>query len=351
MRSVVRYVLIGFMALIGCLALLLYWADQTARPEFASAIECPDPASPHCFQLSNGVILSAPTIHKNISGQEYEVVIATRGKKVDLFLQPSTGDASVIVAGAPVAVEWWLGNPVSVFISDRRISTTDSPEADHSVFVYVGLVLLWIAAISLVLNLINRRMAAAAFALRVAPVTPVPVVAVIKPRIQDALLPAVIVGLIALLSVKPLFDAGLRTIVLAADLVVLGPIAVRTILNLRNGALKFDADSVTQCAWNGRPHRWAISQIKCASVVSVQWSDLGLPALRFIGTGDTELFTVSSVMWDLRLVAGACLSHGIDVFFGDPRDRRRGINWARQAERLVVLLPVLVMVVLSLRRT
>jgi hypothetical protein len=360
-RNVIRYFLIALAATAGGLLLLASFALSREAEVFDQAVECPDAKSVNCYQLFPGVI-EAVSVTRTASGQQDEVTIATGGEDHQVFLEPSKSDVALVRVGAPVMVEWWNAILVTVVISGRTIPTTASPDADHSQFAYVGWILVASAATLVAVSLVNRRMATAAFALKSGPSraalralaaarTATPDGAdswLIKPRMQRVLIVPALIGLVVLVSVRLLLNPGLRPLALAGDALVLVPVAVRTILDLRNGRLTLDHGSIGVIEWAGHARRWSLSQVERAEVVSMRWWDLGIPSLQFVADNGSELFMLSSLEWDIQELVAACHAVGLPVYIGHRPLRSQGINWSRQASRLAVLVPSLVMLVLSL---
>jgi hypothetical protein len=352
MGRVVRYIVIAVAGLGGIVCLLLYLVLSTPNDDFLHAAQCPDATSVHCYQLSDGVIKKVTVVNKtafNASDKQVDdVFITTRNETVDVFMTLSTADARLLSAGTNVTVTWWLGSPVTLRVGTRDLITDDNPTADHSIYAYSGLIMLWFAATSLGAVLINRRGALTMAALY-RPRTTGPAGGLIAPRLQDGLLPLVGIGFVGLVSVRLLVNSAVRPIAIAGDIILLGPILIRTFFVLRRSRLTIDASGVSFADWTGRRRSWKVDHFDRAAIISPTWVNLGIPTLKFVATGGTELFSLSSMLWDLQAAASACRAVGIPVLLGErPQRGAWGIDWGRQLERLAVALPLIVMIGLTL---
>src|SRR5258708_22657937 len=83
---------------------------------------------------------------------------------------PSAADAPLVKAGAPVTVEWYVGNVATVWILGRAIRSISSPAVPAN-FAYIGWALVWLAALFWAVMLVDRRMGALFAAVRLLPPT------------------------------------------------------------------------------------------------------------------------------------------------------------------------------------
>jgi hypothetical protein len=314
-------------------------------------VECADTSSDHCFQLYPGVI-QAVRAAQTSSGEQDAVDVASRATNIHLSLLPSVADASLVVAGTPVTVEWYVGSVATVWIGNRAVPSTSNLAAGHADFAYVGWMLVWLAALFWAIVLLNRRMLALFAAVRILPsAARVHALAarevilpggttgwVVKSRAQQALfLPLVLVAL-ALISIRPLMNLDLRLFALVGDALLFGWIIVRLVLTFRNSRVVADHVSIAIADWLGRMRSWPVTGIERVAIVGVRWTDWAVPALLFIGRDGTELFGVTSLYWNLDEIGALCLRLGIPLSLGYVPTRPRRINRMRLAMNLVVTL-------------
>jgi hypothetical protein len=344
------YLVIAAFAAAGCVFLLLDHSEYDAANAFRNAVECADTSSDHCYQLYPGVIQTVRTAQTS-SGEQDALDIASRGSTIRVSLLPSAADASLIQAGSPVTVEWYVGSVATVWIGGQAIAST-SNLATHANFAYVGWILVWLAALFWAVLLVDRRMLALFAAVRILPATAeVRAMAarevilprgttgwVVKPRAQEALLLPFVLAALALISVRPLMNPGSRPLAVVGDVLLFGPMIVRFALTLRNGRIMADHASITRVNWLGRMHSWALADIEQAAIVGLRWSNWAVPALLFIDRGGTELFRVTSINWNLDEVGALCVRIGLPLSVGYPPTQPRRVNRVRLAMSLVAVL-------------
>jgi hypothetical protein len=334
------YLVIAAFAAAGCVFLLLDHSEYDAAAAFGNAVECADTSSDQCYQLYPGVI-QAVHVDQTSSGQEDRVDIDSVGSTIRVALLPSAADASLIQAGAPVTVEWYVGSVATVWIGGRAIPSTSSL-ATHANLAYIGWGLVWLAVLFWAVLLVDRRMLALFAAVRILPAT-AKVQAmgsrevilpggttgwVVKPRAQETLLLPFLLAVLALISVRPLMNPGSRPLAVLGDILLFGPLIVRFALTLRNGRLMGGRPSVMRVDWLGREQSWPLADIDHAAIVGVRWSDWTVPTLRFIGRDGTELFAVTSLNWNLDEIGALCVKLGVPISVGYvPKQPRRVSRW------------------------
>ena len=338
------YLLIAAFATAGCIFLLLDHSEYDAATNFRSAVECPDANSDHCYQLYPGVI-QAVRVAQTTSGEQDAVDITSRGSTIHLSLLPSPAAASLVAAGAPVTVEWYVGSVATVWIGSQAIPSTANLAAGHDNFAYIGWILVWLAALFWAVLLVDRRMLSLFAAVRILPATAeVRALAsrevilpggttgwIVKPRAQEALLLPLVLAVLAVISVRPLMNPYSRPLALVGDILLFGPIIVRLALTLRNARVLADRSSITRADWLGRIQSWPLADIQQAAIVGLRWTDWAVPAVLFIGRDGVELFGVTSLNWNLDEIGALCVSLGIPLSVGYIPVRPRRVNRVRLA--------------------
>lgn len=344
------YLVIAAFAAVGCVLLLIDRSEYDFADAFRNAVECADTSSDHCYQLYPGVI-QAVHVDQTSSGQEDRVDVASVGSTIHVALLPLAVDASLVQAGAPVTVEWYLGSVASVWIGGRAIPSISGPTV-HANFAYIGWGLVWLAALFWAVMLVDRRMIALLAAVRILPATAeVQAMSarevilpggttgwVVKPRAHQTLLLPFLLAVLALISVRPLMNPGSRSLALVGDVLFFGPIVIRFVLTLRNDRFTADHDSITRVNWLGRVRSWPLADIQQADVIGLRWSDWTVPTLWFIGRDGTELFGATSVLWNLDEIGALCVRLGVPISIGYISSRPQRLNLARLATRGVLIL-------------
>ena len=293
---------------------------------FDSAVECSDTGSPNCFQVSEGVIRSV-SVGMTTSGEQDHVVIETRGRTINTALTPSPSQAAKVKVGADVTVKWYVGNVVAVVIGGDSIRSTASPLSSGSEIGYVGWLLIWLAAILGVTVLAGRRLVRAQAALRQSLASEpsislgafegiVPGGAVgwrIKPKMREALLLPVALGVLALISITPFLNPQRKSIALVGDGLLLAAIGIRFALTVRNTRVLADRSSIMKVDWLGRVRRWHLSDVPQGLMFSVITLYSTNACIEFIGPDGSKLFAVSGFYWDLNEIAAVCNTVGIPL--------------------------------------
>jgi hypothetical protein len=337
------FLLIAFLAAVGCVLLLLDRAEYDAAQAFKSATECADVNSAACFQRYPGVIEKVRRAQTS-EGEQDAVTLTSRQVELHVSLTPSAADAALVQPRAKVSVEWYVGSVATVWIAGHAIPTTSNLGARHANIGFVGGIVVWLAALLMGIVLVGRRMAvlfAEALAL------PRPAVAstqvllptgyagwLVKPQLREALLLPFGIMLLALVSVRLFINPGTRVLALAGDALVLIPVAVGLVLTLRNARLMLDPSSVVLVDGLGRHRSWPVSEIDQAAIVGVRWTDWSIPSLLFVRIDGEELFAVTSLLWDLGQLISICAAIGVPVTFGY-RPARRRAGWRRRTAQAI----------------
>jgi hypothetical protein len=285
-------------------------------------------------------VIQAVRVAQTTSGEQDAVDVASRGSTLHVSLLPSPAEASLVVAGAPVTVEWYVGSVATVWIGSQAIPSTANLGAGHADFAYIGWILVWLAALFWAVFLVDRRMLALFAAVRILPAT-AEVLAlesresilpggttgwIVKPRAQEALLLPLLLAVLAVVSVRPLMNPYSRPLALVGDVLLFGPIIVRLALTLRNARVMADRSSITRADWLGHIRSWPLADIQQAAIVGLRWTDWAVPAVVFIGRDGMELFGVTSLNWNLDEIGALCVSLGIPLSFGYVPARPRRVN-------------------------
>jgi hypothetical protein len=353
------YLLIAGFAVAGCVFLLLDHSEYDVADAFRNAAQCADTSSPGCYQLYPGVI-QAVRVANTSSGEQDAVDIASRGSNIHVSLLPSVADASLVQAGAPVSVEWYVGSVVTVWIGGHAVPSTSSP-GTHANFAYIGWMLVWLAALFWAVLLVNRRVSALFAAVRILParaevqalsnreaILPGGTTGwVVKPRAQQTFLLPVLLGALALISARPLINPDFRLVAVVGDALLFGSIAVRLALTLRNGRVMADRASISTEDWLGRVRSWPLADIEQAAILGIRWSDWAVPSVWFVGRDGGVLFGVTSVYWNLDEIGALCVSLGVPLTFDYVPKRTRRVNRLRAVMNFIGVLITGALLVIS----
>ncbi|HEV2027886.1 MAG TPA: hypothetical protein VGS16_05050 [Candidatus Dormibacteraeota bacterium] len=354
------YLLIAALATAGCIYLLLDHSEYDAAAAFRNAVECADVTSDHCYQLYPGVV-QAVRVAQTSSGEQDAVDISSRGSTIHVSLLPSAADASLLQAGAPVTVEWFVGSVATVWIGRQAIPSTANLAASHANFAYIGWILVWLAALFWAIVLLNRRMLALFAAVRILPATAdIRALAgrevilpggttgwVVKPRAHEALLLPLLLVALVLISLRPLMNPDSRPFALVGDVLLFGQVIVSLALNLRNARVLADHASITRADWLGRTRSWPLAEIEQAAIVGLRWTDWAVPALLFVSRSGPVLFGVTSLYWNLDEIGALCVRLGVPLSVGYVPTQRRRINPVRLGMNLFAVLITGAFLVLS----
>jgi hypothetical protein len=275
------------------------------------------------------------------AGQRDEVSIASRNISLRVSLLPSPSEVSLVQVGAAVSVQWYVGSVASVRISGHAITSTSSP-SNRVDFAYAGWTLIWLAAAFGGIMLITRKLAHAAVAPWARAITDLafgvtgpdvilPTGTVgwsIRPRLKEVVVLPFVLAVVALVSIRPFMNPDHLLIASIADVVLVGAALVGLALTVRNNRVMGDSASLMKADRLGRIQTWPLSDIDVVADFNVQGPFSVLRCFAFIGHAGTELFTLTSMFWDLDEVETLCVSVGLPVDFDyylardRPRNRR-----------------------------
>jgi hypothetical protein len=329
MRRVFPWLYSFLLFAMGAAFLIAAYAQGAAADTYRNARECPDAASPNCFQLSSGTIRSV-SVAQPRGGEQDTTVIDTRGTTLTVILEPPASAASHVRTGAQVVVKWYQGKVTLVTVDSLGISSIDNPLAQQSDFEFYGLFLVGFGALSVVLPVwVRRRRARRAEALSMQGPTP-------AAGLEQSLLPtgtsgwivkatlkrqAVValglgVGFLLLFTLPRVLGDPTRTpIVIALDAAIAGAGIVSLVLYLRNSKVIGDRQEVTRVTWLGRSQTFPLSDILHVDRFR---SGQGLYAI-FAGRDGRQLFRVSGIYWDFDQLDQMCRELGLELI-GDYMD-------------------------------
>jgi hypothetical protein len=334
------YVFIALLTVVGS-GLVLADAYQSVLVEdLSGAVECADTSSTHCYQVYPGVITSVRVTQVS-AGQRDEVSIASQNTSVRVSLLPSPSEAALVQVGATVSVQWYVGSVASVLIGGHAIKSTSSP-LNREDFAYAGWTLIWLAAAFGAIMLVTRKLAKAPVAPWVTAITDVafgvtgsqvilPTGTIgwsIRPRLKEVVVLPFVLVVLALVSIRPFMNPDHLLIASVVDALVVAAALLGLVLTVRNSRVMADSALLMKADRLGRIRRWPLTDIDVVADFYVQGPFSVIRCFTFIGQDGTELFTVSSMFWDLDEVEALCETAGLEVDFDyyltrdRPRSRR-----------------------------
>jgi len=293
---------------------------------YRAAVECSDSTSANCYQLSQGVIRSVK-VDQTSSGEEDRVVIDTRGTTIDTTLTPSPSQSTKVKPGADVTVKWYVRNVVAVVIDHDSIPSAESPLASAAGMSYAGSLLIWAGAAIAVAWVVGTRLVTAQANVRRS-LDDEPGISLgafegivpggtvgwrIKPKMREALLLPIVIGMVALISITPFLNPQRRSIALIGDGVLVVAICIRWALTARNTRVLADRSSIMRADWLGRVKRWPVSDVAEGYMFSVRTLYSLNACIVFVGHDGSQLFIVSSFYWDLNEITSVCMTIGIPL--------------------------------------
>ena len=344
------YLFIALLTVIGSGLVLADAYQSVLADDFSGAVECADTSSSHCYQLYPGVI-SSVRVTQVSAGQRDEVSIASRNTSVRVSLLPSPAEAALVQVGAAVSVQWYVGSVASVRISGDAIPSTSSPFS-RADFAYAGWTLIWLAAAFGGIMLVTRKLANAPVAPWVRAITDrafgvtgreviLPTGTIgwsIRPRLKEVVVLPLVLALLALVSIRPFMNPDHLVFASIVEALVMGAALVGLALTLRNSRVMADTAMLMKAGRLGRIRRWPLSDFDLVADFYVQGPFAVIRCFAFIDHGGAELFTVTSMFWDLDQVEALCERAGLEVDFDYYLERDRPRNRRLRAGILVVSL-------------
>jgi hypothetical protein len=323
MRRVLPWMYIGLLIAIGAAFLVAAYAQGAGADTYRNARECPDAASPNCFQLSPGIIRSV-SVAQPRGGEQDTTVIDTRGTTVTVILEPPASAASHVRTGAAVTVKWYQGKVTLVQVDGLGISSMDNPVAQQSDYQFYGFLLIALGVLSgLVPIWLRRRRASRAQALTVHGSTP-------AVGLDQSLLPTggsgwivkatfnvralIAIGLgggfLALYTVpRVLGDPTREPIVIGLDAGIVGVGILALILYLRNSKVIGDRKEISRVTWLGRSRTFPLSDVLHVDRFRSGQSRYAI----FVGRDGKQLFRVSGIYWDFDQLDQMCSKLGLEL--------------------------------------
>jgi hypothetical protein len=308
---------------VGAGFLIAASAQSSAADAYRNARECPDTASPICFQLSPGTIRSV-SVGQTRSGEQDTTVIDTRGAAVTVVLEPAASDASHIRTGAAVTVKWYQGKVTLVQVDGIGVTSIDNPLAQQSNFQFYGVGLIAFGGLSVLLQVwAIRRRALRAAALAEQSSTPtfgpeqslLPTGSsgwIVKATLKSQAVLALGIGVIflALFTLpRVLGDPARTVIVVGLDAAILGLGTLALIVYLRNSEVIGDRQQITRVDWLGRSRTFALSEIAHVDRFRSGQNRYAI----FAGPDGKQLFRVSGIYWDFDQLDLVCRELGLKL--------------------------------------
>jgi hypothetical protein len=331
------YIFIAVLTVIGSGLVLADAYQSVVADDFRAAVEYADTSNSHCYQLYPGVI-SSVRVTQVSTGQRDEVNIASPNRTVRVSLLPSASQAALVQVGEAVSVEWYVGSVASVLIAGHAVPSISNPFIRED-FGYVGWLMIWVAAFFGVVMLITRKLAKApaspwitAITDRAFGITGSEVLLPggttgwsVRPRLKPVVVLPFVFAIVALVSIRPFMNPERRPIAYIADLLLLGSVMVGLALVILNDRVMADTTQLMAADRLGRIQRWPLRDVERVASFNTQgpFSSV-IRSLRFEGRGGAELFTVTSMFWDVDEVEAMCLRFGLHVYptGGSPRNWR-----------------------------
>jgi hypothetical protein len=332
------------LALVGAALLIAGQVQSGAADTYVNARECPDAASPGCYQLSPGTIRSV-SVSQTRQGEEDTTAIDTRGTSVTVVLQPSASEAAHVRTGAAVSVKWYQGKVTLVVVDGLGVPSIDNPAAQQSDTRFYGIVFLVLGGASaLFVILARRRRAQEAAALAAGGGEPAgagPSLLpdgelgwVVKPavKIRAVAALALAVGFIALTTLRIARDPARAEVAIAFDAVLLAVGALLLLAYFGNSKVIASHKQITRVDWLRRTRTYPLSDILHVD----RFRSGPNPYLIFAGRDGRQLFRVSGIYWDYERLEQLCGELGLtlvgdfDDIVGSRRINKRAkakANW------------------------
>jgi hypothetical protein len=324
-RRIFPWIYSALLIAIGVGFLIAAFAQSASAGPYENARECPDAASPNCFQLSSGTIRSV-SIALTRSGEQDTTVIDTRGASVTVVLEPSTSQAPHVRTGAEVTVKWYEGKATLIQVDGIGVPSIDNPAAQQFNFQFYGLVLVALGGLSVLLRIWALRRKALRSALQGSASAP-------ALRLEQSLLPTGRNGWIvkatlkspALLAIgigaaflafatvpRVLGDPTRAALVISLDIAIVGFGAIALAVYLRNSKVIGDGQQITRVDWLGRARSFPLADIRHVDRFTSGRNRYAI----FAGRDGKQLFRVSGIYWDFDQLDSACRELGLHLVGG-----------------------------------
>lgn len=323
MRRLLPWIYTGLLIAMGAGFLVAAYAQSAAADAYRNARECPDTASPNCFQLYPGTIRSV-SVAQPRGGEQDTTVIDSRGALVTVVLEPTASAAPHVRTGAQVTVKWYQGKVTVVQVDGLGVSSIDNPVAQQSDFQFYGVLLIAFGVFTALLPMwLRRRRALRAQALAVQDSTPaigleqslLPTggsgwIVRAKLRVQALIAIGLGAGFLVLSTVpRVLGDPTRAPIVIGLDAAIVGVGILSLILYLRNSKVIGDRQEITRVYWLGRSQTFPLSDILHVDRFRSGQSRYAI----FAGRDVAQLFRVSGIYWDYEQLDQMCSELGLEL--------------------------------------
>jgi hypothetical protein len=365
MRRVFPWIYIALLIAMGAGFLVAAYAQGAAADAYRNARECPDTASPNCFQLSPGAIRSV-SVAQPRGGEQDTTVIDTRGASVTVVLEPAASDAAHVRTGAEVTVKWYQGKVTLVQVDGVGVSSIDNPLAQQTDFEFYGIFLVGFGLLSAVLQVwVRRRRAMRAHALAMqSSATAVGLEQSLLPtggsgwivratlKRQAVLALGLGVGFLILFTLPRVLGDPTRTpIVIGLDAAIAGVGILSLVLYLRNSKVIGDRQQISRVYWLGTSQTFPLSDILHVDRFRSGQSRYAI----FAGRDGAQLFRVSGIYWDYDQLDQMCselalkLVGSYDDIVGARSIRKRAkaqTNWGATTLAIAALAALIVVFVI-----
>ena len=323
MRRVFPWVYSALLIAMGAGFLVAAFAQSAAADTYRNARECPDTASPNCFQLYPGTIRSV-SVAQPRGGEQDTTVIDTQGKTVTVDLKPTDSAASHVRTGAQVTVKWYQGKVTLVQVDGLGVSSIDNPVAQQSDFEFYGIFLVGFGLLSVAFQVwVRRRRAMRVEAMATNGSTPAVGLEqsllptggpgwIVKATLRrQAVLAIGLGGGFLLLATLPrvLGDPTRTPIVIGLDAAIVGVGILSLILYLRNSKVIGDRQQITRVYWLGRSQTFPLSDILHVDRFRSGQSRYAI----FAGRDGAQLFRVSGIYWDYDQLDQMCSALALEL--------------------------------------
>jgi len=147
-----------------------------------------------------------------------------------------------------------------------------------------------------------------------------------------------VLAVAALVSIRPFMNPDHLLIASIADALLVSGALVGLALTVRNSRVMADTALLMKADRLGRIRRWPLTDIDQVADFNIQGPFSVIRSFAFIDHAGTELFTLTSMFWDLDEVETLCVSVGLPVDFDYYLTRDRPRNRRLRAAILAVSL-------------
>ncbi len=316
-----RWIYTGLLVAIGVALLIVAQVQSRAADPYRNARECPEATSPNCYQLSPGTIRSV-SVSQTRHGERDTTVIDTRATSVTVVLEPSASEAAHVRTGAAVNVKWYQGKVTLVEVDGIGVPSIDNPAAQQSDFQFYGIATLVLGGVSALVPIWVRRRRArreAALAgggesvagMQQSLLPDGELGWIVRPALQIRAVAALGlgVGFLALTTLRVAGDPTRTDLAIAFDVVLLAVGVLVLLAYFRNSRVIASHKQITRIDWRGRSRTYPISEVLHVD----RFRSGPNPYLIFAGRDGRQLFRVSGIYWDYKLLDRMCGELGLTL--------------------------------------